>query len=120
MPMGVPQPEVTMLAAWLRDYIDENNRPQLSGAESVEYERLGEELPTNKMLLSNAELFRIPVWKRWSQQLISEGWRDKVTVHEHLLNINSVSTDVIQIRWGLSKTVAEKLVKIEKKSLSHQ
>jgi hypothetical protein len=99
------------LAASLADYIDENTRRQIDGAEAADYRQKGLAPPTNFYLRSPAELSAVLVWREWLQTQNGAQWYDLVAItRANVLNVNTMPKPLLKLSMGLSEPEAEELL----------
>ena len=99
------------LAASLADYIDENTRRRIDGAEAPDYRQKGLTPPTNFYLRSPVELSAVLGWNEWLKTQNGARWYDLAAItRANVLNINTMPKPLLMLSMGLSEYEAQELM----------
>ena len=99
------------LAASLADYIDENTRRRIDGAEAPDYRQKGLTPPTNFYLRSPVELSAVLGWNEWLKTENGAQWYDlAATTRANVLNVNTMPKPLLMLSLGLSEDEARELM----------
>ncbi len=102
----------TQLISRLQDYVDANERVNLSGAEKEDYQRLGLVPLTNDFLRSETELYRVLGWREWLDAHPQFQWQDWLSVRrDSVMNLNTMPKGLLMGYLGLDEETADILVK---------
>jgi general secretion pathway protein K len=98
--------EQSALVEQLADYADADEWRRPAGAEKREYEDLGLTAPPNFLLQTCSELYRIPAWQKFLQQISDLDWCG--TSRAASLNLNAIPVTLWRSLWPDS---ADKIIK---------
>ncbi len=99
------------LTAALEDYIDENRRRRINGAESDEYLMAGLDAPTNWYLRSDSELETVLGWRDVLRSEWGPFWRRNAGVSfSSVLNLNTASEELLAEMLYIDASQARELI----------
>ena len=111
LPDAVGSQRAKELAAALADYIDENERRRINGAEALHYQTAGLPVPTNWYLRAEAELGNVYGWQALFESESRVNWREMFSItYSNALNINTAPAPLLQARLGLSAEETQTLI----------
>ncbi|MDH0287781.1 hypothetical protein N7414_01550 [Pseudomonas sp. GD04087] len=97
--LGVPAEDIPKMLVELAQYLK-------SGQQSAEAGFM------QRRMHSPMEVFLLPSWHPWEEQLTERGWGELVTVRETALNLNTASPEVLKAGWQLPASGIARLVNL--------
>jgi len=115
--LDVPSSQRSPLIAKLLDYNDIDNFHRINGAENYHYQAANRAPPRNRWLLHPLEARRVLDWDQYPQIWQTGLWQQvTTTARVRQFNFNAAPPLVMQVRYGLSAEVANRLYQLREQA----